>query len=69
MFSLFIKGEEDIILSKKRSFVVRTKGGLKRCGGIGDILTGALSVCTFWDEVYGPLLAAKIVKMATKSAF
>jgi len=42
---------------------------LKRCGGIGDILAGALSVCLFWDDIYGPVLASRIVKIAAKRGF
>jgi NAD(P)H-hydrate repair Nnr-like enzyme with NAD(P)H-hydrate dehydratase domain len=48
---------------------VRTEGGNKRCGGLGDILSGAIAVCGLWDGTYGPVLASKIVKMATRAAF
>jgi NAD(P)H-hydrate repair Nnr-like enzyme with NAD(P)H-hydrate dehydratase domain len=64
-----VKGKEDLILSNKKSFIVRTQGGNKRCGGLGDILSGALSVCSMWDYTYGPALASVIVRMATRKAF
>lgn len=58
-----------MILGSKQSFIVRTEGGNKRCGGLGDIVAGALAVCSQWNPVYGPVLAAKIVRMATRKAF
>lgn len=64
-----MKGREDLILGSKQSFIVRSEGGNKRCGGLGDIVSGALAVCSQWDPVYGPVLAAKIVRSATKKAF
>jgi ATP-dependent NAD(P)H-hydrate dehydratase len=68
-FTLFIKGREDLILGNKQSFIVRTAGGNKRCGGLGDILSGALAVCSLWDPTLGPVLASKILRMATKRAY
>jgi NAD(P)H-hydrate repair Nnr-like enzyme with NAD(P)H-hydrate dehydratase domain len=47
-YTVMIKGEEDYILGA-RSFVVRTPGGKKRCGGIGDILAGVTSACSLWN--------------------
>jgi NAD(P)H-hydrate repair Nnr-like enzyme with NAD(P)H-hydrate dehydratase domain len=64
-----IKGPNDIILGKDRSFIVRTEGGKKRCGGMGDILAGAASVTSLWDFEYGPVLASRIVRLATRAAF
>lgn len=68
-FTLFIKGREDLILSSKKSFIVRSEGSAKRCGGLGDILSGAIAVCGLWDQTYGPVLASRIVRMATRAAF
>jgi NAD(P)H-hydrate repair Nnr-like enzyme with NAD(P)H-hydrate dehydratase domain len=68
-FTLFVKGNEDLILSSKKSFIVRTMGSGKRCGGLGDILSGAIAVCSLWDQTYGPVLAARIVRLATRTAF
>lgn len=48
-FKLIIKGHHDVVLGKDRSFIIRTEGGKKRCGGMGDILAGATSVCSLWD--------------------
>ncbi len=48
-FKLLIKGHHDVVLGKDRSFIIRTEGGKKRCGGMGDILAGAISVCSLWD--------------------
>jgi NAD(P)H-hydrate repair Nnr-like enzyme with NAD(P)H-hydrate dehydratase domain len=64
-----VKGPSDVILGKDRSFIVRTEGGKKRCGGIGDILAGAAAVTSLWDFEYGPALASRIVRLATRSAF
>ena len=46
-FSVIVKGENDIILGPE-SYVVKTEGGRKRCGGIGDILAGITAVCGYW---------------------
>ena len=67
-FSLLVKGEEDIILGPE-SYIVRIKGGNKRCGGIGDILAGVTGICSFWNYELGPVLGSKIVKIATRRAF
>lgn len=48
---------------------MKTEGGSKRCGGIGDILAGVTAVCSFWHYELGPVLASRIVKVATKRAF
>jgi NAD(P)H-hydrate repair Nnr-like enzyme with NAD(P)H-hydrate dehydratase domain len=48
-FKILIKGEQDIILGSDRSFIVRTEGGKKRCGGMGDILAGVTAACGLWD--------------------
>jgi NAD(P)H-hydrate repair Nnr-like enzyme with NAD(P)H-hydrate dehydratase domain len=48
-FKILIKGEHDVVLGSDRSFIVRTLGGNKRCGGMGDLLAGVTSVCALWD--------------------
>jgi NAD(P)H-hydrate repair Nnr-like enzyme with NAD(P)H-hydrate dehydratase domain len=48
-FKILIKGEHDVVLGSDRSFIVRTLGGNKRCGGMGDLLAGVTSVCASWD--------------------
>lgn len=66
---MFVKGREDLILTNKRSFIVRTKGGDKRCGGLGDVLSGIMSVCSYWNEEYGMALASRIMKISTRLAY
>lgn len=68
-FTIFVKGKEDLILSSKKSFIVRTQGGEKRCGGLGDLLAGAMAVCCYWNFDYGPVLASRIVRMATRLGY
>lgn len=48
---------------------MRTTGGRKRCGGIGDILAGVTSACSLWNFELGPVLASRIVRKATCYAF
>ena len=48
-FTVIVKGVNDLILGRKKSFIVGTQGGLKRCGGVGDILAGATAATCFWD--------------------
>jgi NAD(P)H-hydrate repair Nnr-like enzyme with NAD(P)H-hydrate dehydratase domain len=45
------------------------EGGYKRCGGIGDILAGAIGTCVGWDYHYGPALASWVIKNATRMAY
>jgi len=68
-FKILIKGEHDVVLGNDRSFIIRTPGGKKRCGGMGDLLAGVTSVCALWDFEYGPVLASRIVRMATRAAY
>lgn len=68
-FKILIKGQNDIILGNDESFIVNTKGGLKRCGGMGDILAGVVAACSFWNFEKGPVLASRIVRTATRLAF
>jgi NAD(P)H-hydrate repair Nnr-like enzyme with NAD(P)H-hydrate dehydratase domain len=68
-FKLFVKGERDLIVGDDHSFIVRTPGSLKRCGGIGDILSGTVAVCSLWNYSLGPALASIIVRTASKLAY
>jgi len=36
---------------------------------LGDILAGAIATCTLWNYEYGPVLASRIVRIATRLAF
>ena len=68
-FRMIIKGQQDVILTKSKTFVVGLEGGYKRCGGIGDILAGVASTTGLWDLEYGLPLASCILRMATRKAF
>lgn len=57
------------MLGGKHSFIIGTEGGMKRCGGMGDILAGVTAVCSYWNYDYGAILASKIVRDATKIGF
>ncbi|CAG8798281.1 19179_t:CDS:10, partial [Cetraspora pellucida] len=46
------KGKNDIISNGNSTFLVDNKGGLKRCGGQGDILTGLISTFIAWGVAY-----------------
>ena len=39
---IYRKGMVDVISDGERTFYVAIEGGLKRCGGQGDVLTGVL---------------------------
>jgi NAD(P)H-hydrate repair Nnr-like enzyme with NAD(P)H-hydrate dehydratase domain len=44
-------------------------GSKKRCGGIGDILSGCISACINWNYEYGTILACHVTKLAAQLAF
>ncbi|KAJ1972564.1 hypothetical protein H4R34_005369, partial [Dimargaris verticillata] len=46
------KGQRDIIANAKHLFVCSEEGGLKRCGGQGDILSGILGTWMAWGALY-----------------
>ncbi|PIA15256.1 carbohydrate kinase [Coemansia reversa NRRL 1564] len=46
------KGKKDIITNGQRVFVCDEAGGLRRCGGQGDLLTGATLTFLAWGEKY-----------------
>lgn len=48
--NILLKGKIDIITNGKKAFLVRTPGSLKRCGGIGDILSGLTGLYAFWAK-------------------
>lgn len=48
------KGVVDIITNGKIAYIVSQKGSMKRCGGIGDILTGLTSLYSYWGKVNLP---------------
>lgn len=44
------KGKVDIITDGDRVLTNDLEGSLKRCGGIGDLLTGAIGTFTYWTH-------------------
>ncbi|KAJ7576994.1 Ribokinase-like protein [Mycena floridula] len=76
------KGAIDIIADQKETTQVDTEGGLKRCGGQGDILSGAVGTMLAWGKCYEdgafgdktipadrmPMLAAIGGSMVTRTA-
>jgi len=46
------KGEIDIISNAHRTLTVDAQGGLKRCGGQGDILSGTVGTLLAWGKSY-----------------
>ncbi|KAI8319595.1 Ribokinase-like protein [Martensiomyces pterosporus] len=50
--TLVRKGKFDIITNGDRLFVCDETGGLRRCGGQGDILSGATATFLAWGERY-----------------
>ncbi len=46
------KGREDYISNGKETDIVNIRGGLKRCGGQGDVLSGCLATMLGWKKVY-----------------
>lgn len=46
------KGARDIISNGTRTEIVDVEGGLKRCGGQGDILSGAVGTFLAWGKAY-----------------
>ncbi|KAJ2785683.1 hypothetical protein H4R18_000374 [Coemansia javaensis] len=46
------KGKKDIITNGDRLFICDENGGLRRCGGQGDMLTGSALAFLAWGERY-----------------
>ena len=42
------KSADEVITNGRRTFIVTQPSSLKRCGGIGDILSGLTSLYTYW---------------------
>jgi len=49
------KGDEDVISNGTETVVCRTQGSMRRCGGQGDILAGAIGTMLAW-AIKHPLL-------------
>lgn len=75
------KGAQDVIMRDgKQVMVCDEEGGLKRSGGIGDVLAGTLGTFMAWNEIlasretpvdrtWSCWCACHLVKRATKHAF
>ena len=46
------KGKQDVISNGKETMICGIEGGLKRCGGQGDVLTGCLGTLLAWKKLY-----------------
>lgn len=46
--TVVLKGEVDIISNGTRTMACGVPGGLKRCGGIGDVLSGTIATALAW---------------------
>lgn len=46
--TVVLKGKVDIISDGSRTVACEVPGGLKRCGGIGDVLSGAMATALAW---------------------
>lgn len=46
--TVILKGKLDIISDGERTIACAVPGGLKRCGGIGDVLSGAVATAMAW---------------------
>ena len=44
------KGKVDIISDGRETVYSDVEGSLKRCGGVGDLLTGAIGTFAFWCQ-------------------
>lgn len=43
-------GADDMISFGGSVYVVKEEGSLRRCGGQGDVLAGALGLLSFWAD-------------------
>ena len=65
----------DIISNGRDSYIVNEEGGLKRCGGQGDILCGILSVFANWARqsdmplIDACALSSVLLRTASRIAF
>ncbi|KAJ2609886.1 hypothetical protein EV177_004236 [Coemansia sp. RSA 1804] len=53
------KGQSDVISNGERVFVCDEAGGLRRCGGQGDVLCGATVTFMAWGEKYKQAVEAR----------
>ncbi|CAN0353790.1 unnamed protein product, partial [Ectocarpus fasciculatus] len=51
--TVVLKGKVDVISDGARTVTCAVPGGLKRCGGIGDVLSGVTATALAWVNVQG----------------
>lgn len=51
--TIVLKGKVDVISNGNRTITCNVAGGLKRCGGIGDVLSGAMATSLAWVSIQG----------------
>jgi ATP-dependent NAD(P)H-hydrate dehydratase len=49
---IIVKGETDTIVTKDETVTCCVNSGLKRCGGLGDVLAGIVCVFTTWFRLF-----------------
>jgi NAD(P)H-hydrate repair Nnr-like enzyme with NAD(P)H-hydrate dehydratase domain len=68
--TVVIKGHKDLILHKGNKIsIVGGRGSLKRCGGMGDVLSGCISACINWSQESGVVLGCHVTKLAAELAY
>lgn len=61
-----VKGHNDLVLHRgDKMSIVQGKGSKKRCGGIGDVLSGCIAACIKWDYNNGPILGCYVTRLAS----
>ncbi|CAM9384438.1 unnamed protein product [Choristocarpus tenellus] len=50
---VILKGEVDVISDGRRTIACAVPGGMKRCGGLGDVLAGSLGTMLAWNRLHG----------------
>ena len=72
---VFLKGHSDVITDGQRVFCVSAEGSRKRCGGIGDILSGCLGAILHLGAknnvslLESAVAASLLTRKASKRAF
>ncbi|KRX00633.1 hypothetical protein PPERSA_00860 [Pseudocohnilembus persalinus] len=75
--NIILKGIVDVITDGKKAYIVTQEGSSKRCGGIGDILTGLVGLYAFWGQqsgvkggsLEGCVLGSYIARLSSQYAY
>lgn len=51
--TVVLKGRVDLVSDGERTVACAVPGGLKRCGGIGDVLSGTIATALAWVRLQG----------------